>query len=93
MNQIPELKISEAEYNLPDNGGIGKMAVLMYSGTGDPKKILDFAVHQYADKGYYELIDAHLDNPWMRVLLSDINNLKQRNFDANSDKLSNRYKE
>jgi hypothetical protein len=88
MNEIPGLKISETEYDLPDNKGKGKLAILMYNGGADPKKVLDYAVNLYVqDNGYYELIDAHLDNPWMRVLLSDINNLDQNNFDADSDRL------
>ena len=88
MNKIPGLKISEAEYDLPDNKGKGKIAVLMYNGAADPKKVLDFAVREYVqDNGYHELIDAHLDNPWMRVLLSDINNMSQKDFDADEDRL------
>ena len=88
MKEINGLKISEAEYDLPDNKGKGKIAVLMYHGGADPKKVLDYAVLSYVQNhGYHELIDAHLDNPWMRVLLSDINNLEQRNFDTDSDRL------
>lgn len=88
MNKIAGLKISEATYNLPDNKGEGKIAILMYQGGADPKKILDYAVHLYVENhGYHELIDAHLDNPWMRVLLSDINDLNQEDFDADEHKL------
>ena len=85
---IKKLKISEAEYDLPDNKGKGKIAVLMYNGGADPKKVLDLAVREYVqNNGYHELIDAHLDNPWMRVLLSDINNMEQKDFDEESDRL------
>ena len=87
MTKIPGLKISEAEYQLPDKS-IGKIAVLMYNGDSDPKKILDDAVTVYVgDNGYHELIDVHFDNPYMRVLLSDINRLKQKDFDETSHRL------
>lgn len=87
MNKISGLRISEAEYELPDKSK-GKIAVLMYHGNGDPKKILDHAVSIYVkNEGYHELIDAHLDNPWMRVLLSDINSMKQVDFDADKHRL------
>ena len=84
---ISGLKINEAEYNLPNNKK-GKIAVLMYHGKGDPKKILDYAVSVYVqNEGYHELIDSHLDNPWTRVLLSDINSMKQEDFDADKHRL------
>ncbi|MDT3367905.1 MAG: hypothetical protein LIR40_04565 [Bacteroidota bacterium] len=87
MTKIPGLKISEAEYKLPNNK-IGKIAVLIYHGNSDPKKILDSAVRAYVgENGYHELIDAHLDNPRMRVLLSDINGMEQKDFDITSHSL------
>ncbi len=79
--EIPGLTINESEYGL-ENGGKGKIAVLMYIGEGDPKQMLDYAVQKYVGKAaYHELIDANLDNPWMRVILSDINSMKQEPFD------------
>lgn len=87
MKKIPGLKINEAEYDLPDNKK-GKIAVLMYSGSADPKKVLDYAVSVYVQQGgYHELIDANLDNPWTRVLLSDINNMNQADFDEDTHRL------
>lgn len=87
LDQIPGLTINEAEYDLP-GGRKGKIAVLIYAGSADPKKILDYARHHYV-KGtsYHELIDANLDNPWMRVIVSDINNMEQRDFNPNTDRL------
>ena len=88
MKKITGLKISEAQYDLPDNKGKGKIAILMYNGGADPKKVLDYAVSIYVQNdGFHELIDAHLDNPWTRVLLSDINSLEQKDFDVDSDRL------
>jgi uncharacterized protein YozE (UPF0346 family) len=87
LEKISGLSINEAEYDLLNNGK-GKIAVLIYTGSADPKKILDYAVSVYVEnEGYHELIDAHLDNPWIRVILSDINNMSQRQFDPNTDRL------
>ena len=92
MKKITGLKINEAEYDLP-NKGKGKIAVLMYQGNGDPKKILDYAVSIYVqNEGYHELIDANLDNPWTRVIVSDINNMKQEDFDENKHRLNPKNK-
>lgn len=87
MTNIPGLTINEAEYAL-ENGGKGKIAVFIYAGISDPKKVLDLAIHQYVgNNGYNELIDANLDNPWMRVVLSNINNMKQEPYDSDKHKL------
>jgi hypothetical protein len=92
MKKISGLKINEAEYELPDKRK-GKIAVLMYQGNGDPKKILDHAVRIYVQNdGYHELIDANLDNPWMRVIISDINNMKQVDFDETKHRLVQKNK-
>ncbi len=85
--KIAGLTINEAEYPL-EKYGSGKIAVFIYTGSGDPKQILDYAVHEYVEtNGYHELIDANLDNPWMRVIVSDINNMKQEPFDTLIHKL------
>ena len=87
MNKISGLKINEAEYDLP-TGEKGKMAIFFYSGPADPQKMLDYAIREYVgNNGYHELIDANLDNPWMRVIVSDINSLDQKDFDPITDKL------
>lgn len=88
MGNITGLTINEATYDLPD-GKKGKIAVFMYSGGADPKIVLDKAVKEYVgENGYHELIDSHLDNPWMRVIVSDINGMKQRDFDFVKDRIS-----
>ena len=85
MSKIEGLTINESEYNL-NNGKKGKIAVLIYNGAADPTKVLDYAVHQYVQQsGYHELVDANLDNPWMRVILSDINDMPQHQFEPGSD--------
>lgn len=89
MKEIKGLTINQAEYNLTD-GRKGKMAVFIYSGSSDPSKILDMAVHTYVGtNGYHELIDAHLDNPWMRVVLSHINEMVQKPFEPSKDRMVN----
>lgn len=91
MDKVPGLTINETDYNLA-NGQKGKIAVLIYSGTADPKKILDYAVQEYVeDNGYYELIDGSLSNPWMRVILSDINNISQEDFNFENHKLKRKF--
>lgn len=81
MSKIPGLTINHSNYPLP-NGQQGKIAVFLYTGKSDPKYILDSAVSQYVkNHPYHELIDSHLDNPWMRVVISDINGMVQEEFD------------
>ncbi len=87
MTEIPGLTINEAEYPL-ENGEKGKIAVFIYGGKSDPSKVLDLAVQQYVENnGYNELIDANLDNPWMRIVISDINSMHQEQYDSKSHKL------
>lgn len=49
------------------------LAVFMYTGNKDAKTVLDAAVEQYVDsKPYYEFVDDNLNNPWTRVVVSEI---------------------
>lgn len=85
--KIPGLTINESSYKL-ENGQDAKLAVFIYTGNADPKPILDYAVKEYVgENGYHELIDAHLDNPWTRVILSEINGMNQEEFDPEKHKL------
>jgi hypothetical protein len=89
MDKIKGLTINYAKYNLA-NGKEGKIAVFIYTGEGDPTRVLDAAVREYVqDFGYNELIDANLDNPWMRVVISDINEMKQEIFDPATHRINN----
>lgn len=86
--QIKGMTINEGVYKLA-NGANAKIAVFIYSGEGDPAKHLEQAVLHYVEhNGHHELIDANLDNPWMRVILSDINNMKQEPYDSDTHKLT-----
>ena len=85
--KIPGLTINEAEYFL-ENEGKGKIAVFIYAGSGEPKQFLDYAVSEYVEtNAHHVLIDANLDNPWMRVIISDINNMHQEPYDVFDHKL------
>lgn len=84
---IPGLTINEAKYPLK-TGLEGTIAVFLYNGDGDPKQLLDYAVSLYVGTStYHELIDSGLDNPWMRVIISDINSMHQEYFDSTKHKL------
>ena len=59
-----------------------KVGILIYRGEGDPAKYLNEAVHQYVkNEGYNEFKDANLDNPWVRVIIKGINEIKSVEFD------------
>lgn len=86
--KIDGVIISESIYDLED-GRKGKIAVLFYTGKSDPTKVLDYAVSLYvSNNGFHQLIDANLDNPWMRVILSNINDLKQFPFDSDDHQIN-----
>ncbi len=79
-NSINDIVINEQDFNY-HNGEKGKIAVLIYLGSGDIRRALDAAIAKYVgETPYHELIDANLDNPRMRVLLTDINKMNQERF-------------
>ncbi len=87
MENKTGLTISESYYEL-DNGDCGKMAVFLYSGVYNPSMILDDAIKIYTEGcEYFELMSVGMDNPWMRIILSDINNMTQEIFDNNKHRL------
>ncbi len=58
-----------------------QIGILMYTGSGDPVKQLNEAVYLYTkNEGYNEFIDANMDNPWIRVIIKGINDMKQEEF-------------
>ena len=57
------------------------IGILMYIGSGDPVVKLNEAVSQYVrNEGYNEFIDANMDNPWIRIIIKGINEMKQEPF-------------
>ncbi len=84
---MEKVRINYSKFDLK-NGDKGVIAVLIYSGSGDPKIALDNAVSKLTDGvGYFELIDAHLDNPWTRVIMTDINDMNQEDLDPSIHQL------
>jgi len=89
VQKIDCVKISEAEFELPD-GEKRKIATLFYDGDNDPSKVLSHAAKKYVGKStnYYELIDATLNCPWIRVIISgDLDLLDSEEFDENKHRL------
>jgi hypothetical protein len=83
-----DIRINHSKFKLA-NGKNGVIAVLMYTGKGDPRKALDNAVSSMVanNEGYFELIDANLDNPWTRVIMTNINDMEQVDFDPTHQNL------
>ena len=83
------ITINEAEYDLPNNEK-GKIAVFIYDGDGDPAKALERAIKIYVDGNHhYEFLDFQMDKPWMRVIISNINDMEERVFDPKIDRMLN----
>lgn len=81
MEEFRNLTINLSHYPLRENRGQGTLAVFIYTGSANPKEVLDEAIRIFTDgRGYHEFIDANLDNPWTPVILSDVNNMEQRGF-------------
>jgi hypothetical protein len=79
---IPDLTINQATFPLKD-GSNGVLAVFIYAGDKDPRKILDWAVKEFTkdcDVPYIELIDATLSCPWVRVIVSNPDDMSQYNW-------------
>lgn len=82
-----QIRIEESTIDLKD-GRKGQIAVLMYSGEGDPVAKLDWAVSEYV--GYVshnQFIDINMDNPWVRIIITGINEMNQEVFDPTKHKL------
>jgi len=92
MKKIKGLKINESTYNL-ENGKKGKVAVFIYAGSHDPRPIIDSAIRIYVDgNNYYEFIDSQLNCPWMKVVFSNLNDIKQEKFTDYMFKLNRKRK-
>lgn len=77
------IKINEADFPLKD-GGFGRIAIFMYAGDEDPKPILESAIEKYTEgsnRSFVVLVDAHMDCPWVRAIVSDIDEMEQMPFD------------
>jgi hypothetical protein len=75
------IKINYSKYKL-ETGKEGIIMILMYSGLGDPKIALGEAINKITeDIGHFEFIDSHLDYPWVKVIMTNVNDMKQEDFD------------
>ena len=73
-------KVQAFEYsvNSCDNSNRSRMVVLIGGfGQSNPKSFMDRIVLECVSDGepYNEYIESTLDNPWIRILFSNINNL------------------
>ena len=60
----------------------GKIAILKYTGSDDPVLHLDEAVRLYVGNiKHTEMVDMNIDNPWIRVILSDIDKVQESAID------------
>lgn len=59
-----------------------KIAILRGGlGSENPKKIMDDAVSKYVEnKPHNEFIEIFLDNPWVRVIVGNIDQLNYQQF-------------
>lgn len=65
----------------------GKIAVFQYVGQGDPVGLIDEAVSLYTRDEYKstEMIDISMDNPWVRVVISDLDKIKEGGTELTTD--------
>ena len=76
-----QVKIQENIIQLED-GNKGKVAVFLYGGEGNPMVALDDAVKEYVGvEPSSQFIDINMDNPWVRVVITHINEMLQDDYD------------
>jgi hypothetical protein len=69
------VKISEHKFTNSKGDIIGKCAILRSYYPGDVVEMLNAAVSRYVGNDqYYEFIDINMDDPWTRVIISDMIN-------------------
>jgi hypothetical protein len=66
----------------------GKIAIFKYVCSDDPVHPLNEAIRLYVGdyKGiYHEMIDISMDNPWVRVIMTDINEIQEGCVELTTD--------
>ena len=78
---MKDVEIFEREFEI-DNKKV-KIAILRGGlKSGNPTAALNEAVDEYVGaQSYNEFVEAHLDNPWVRVVLSGIDELDFKSFE------------
>lgn len=79
-----DVQIYEQELFNHDNDNVGKLAILRGGLKSDnPTALMNSAVSEYVEsKDYNEFVEIHLDNPWVRVIVSGINELDYEQFSS-----------
>jgi hypothetical protein len=72
-----EIEIFKQELKNPNSTSVGEVAILRGGlNMPNPKAFMDDAVAKYVKhKSYNEFVEVHLDNPWVRVVITGINEL------------------
>lgn len=81
MNKKKDIEI--CEYDLSKDGKKkGKIAILRGGlNESNPTAYMNEAVSQYVGRNLYnEFVEIHMDNPWVRVIISNINELDYDEF-------------
>lgn len=84
MSKFPDVEIFEQDI-VTKEGKNFKMAVLRGGFTQEyPKEYMDNVVYEYT-KNYLhnQFVESHLDMPWVRIILTGINDLDYKPFDNN----------
>ena len=75
---MKDVKITEVK------SGSGKIAIFSYTGPDDPVCILDEAICLYTrGSNYTEFIDISMDNPLVRVIISNVDDVMEGSVDFN----------
>lgn len=81
MNKNRDIEI--CEYDLSKDGKKkGKIAILRGGlNASNPIAYMNDAVSQYVGRELHnEFVEIHMDNPWVRVIISNINGLEYDEF-------------
>jgi hypothetical protein len=78
---MSKIEIFEQELKLGDRK-VGKVAILRGGlNSENPTAVMNDAVSTYVErKGHNQFIEIHLDNPWVRVVIDGINEVKYEDF-------------
>ena len=78
---MEDVKIFEHEWT-SSNAKPNKLAILWGGMNQDnPTAYMNNAVSKYVQRtGYNQFVEIHMDNPWLRVIVKDINELPFENF-------------
>ncbi len=79
---MDKIEIFEQEL-MKEGTKVGKVAILRGGlNTDNPNPIMNAAVSKYVgNTGYNEFVEIYLDNPWVRVVVSGINELEYKPFE------------